>query len=426
MVFKKHLVMSDNKLIAQRVVQNNREFLISVVSVSNLRRYTKYTERIITEFDENNLPIYNQQIQRKSDPSKVELIANFLINDPDAMFPTNIVLAIPSFVIDEFEESENKQVSITFNPIIEHELKKPNGDVYISVIDGQHRLKGLELAFEKVEAELQRLNSQLFLDSKEEKKKRTYEKIRESLLLFQIPITFFIDPTLEYQASIFSTINRTQTKVSESLVYSLFGLTDKVSPQRSALEITLSLNSVRNSPFYNRIKLVGNNYKRGESPPLTQAAMVKSILRCISPSDKASEIERFMPRIELMNGVTPELCFRKYYAQNDDLSISKIMFAYFQAVKETFKDQAERSYWDLDSTPNILQTTVGYETLLNILKLILAKINLSNDKKFFEIDTYKAFLEQAIGIDFSDFSRFPKTSASKTVLFDDLKVAIFQ
>ncbi len=420
------MAMNNHKLTAQRVVQNNREFLISVISVRELQRYTRYTERVITGFDDDNLPIYNNQIQRKTDTSKVDIISNYLIYDPDAMFPTNIVLAIPSFVIDEFVESLEGKLSITFNQIVEEELRKQNGDVYISVIDGQHRLKGLEMAFEKVDKELRRLDSQLFLSADEKRKKERFIKIMENLYNFQVPITFFIDPTLEYQASIFSTINRTQTKVSESLVYSLFGLTDRVSPQRSALEITLSLNSVKSSPFYNRIKLVGNNYKRGESPPLTQAAMVKSILKCICPSSKASEIERFIPRKELLNGINPELCFRKYYAQNNDLSISKIMFAYFQAVKDTFKDQAQKSYWDLDSTPNILQTTVGYETLLNILKLILAKVKPTEDNQLFEIGTYKTFLEKAAHIDFSDFSKFPKTSASKTVLLDDLKNAIFE
>lgn len=418
--------MNENMLTAQRVVQNNREFLISVVKVEVLKKYTKYTERIITGFDEKNLPIYNSQIQRKTNSAKVESIANYLLNDPDAMFPTNIVLAIPTFVIDEFIK-DKEIVEITFSPIVEEELRKETGDVYISVIDGQHRLKGIEIALQKVEDVLMEYSKRIILGEKEIKQKEKYEKLHKSLLAFQMPITFFIDPTLEYQANIFSTINRTQTKVSESLVYSLFGLTDKVSPQRSALEITLSLNGFGNSPFFNRIKLVGNNYKRGESPPLTQAAMVKSILMCISPTIRIAEIERFYPRQELKQGINPDLCFRKYYANNDDLSITKILFAYYQSVKESFTNEVNESYWDLDGPDNILQTTVGYETLLNLLQGILADLERKKTSKeaLFDIKTYNNYLNKVSNIDFTDFKTYPKQSATKTLLLEHLKSEIF-
>lgn len=417
----------NNILLAQKVIQNNQEFLISVIPVKTLQNYTKYTERIIVGFDESNLPIYNSEIQRKTDTSKVNLIADFLINDPDAMFPTNIVLAIPSFIIDDFTE-ENKSVTITLNPKVEEELKKENGDVFISVIDGQHRLRGIEMAIDRLKKDIEILTA----DNSNPKKLARFKVVLSNLLVFEIAVTFFVDPVLEYQASIFSTINRTQTKVSESLVYSLFGLTDKVSPQKSSLEITLSLNSVTTSPFYNRIKLVGHAYKRGQSPPLTQAAMVKSLIKCISANAKESERDRFRPRTELLKGVTPELCFRRYYANGQDLSISKIMFAYFESIHEVFKDVNQISFWDLESVPNILQTTVGYETLLNLLKLILQDIETQiserlkkEDDKFLPV-TYRTYLDKAATIDFTNFERFPRTSITKSILLEDLKALVFQ
>ncbi len=415
-----------NILHAQKVIQNNQEFLISVIPVKTLKNYTKYTERVIVGFDDSNLPIYNSEIQRKTDTSKVNLIADFLINDPDAMFPTNIVLAIPSFIIDDFIE-ENKSVTITLNPKLEEELKKENGDVFISVIDGQHRLRGIEMAINRLEKDIEILTA----DNSNPKKLVKFKEVLSNLLAFEIAVTFFVDPVLEYQASIFSTINRTQTKVSESLVYSLFGLTDKVSPQKSSLEITLSLNSVTTSPFYNRIKLVGQAYKRGESPPLTQAAMVKSLIKCISANAKESERDRFRPRAELLKGFTPDLCFRRYYANGQDLSISKIMFAYFGSVRQEFKDVNQYSFWDLEATPNILQTTVGYETLLNLMKLILIDIDVQivsrlkkEDDKFLP-ETYRTYLERVTTIDFTNFDRYPKTSVTKSVLLDDFQLLVF-
>lgn len=194
-------------------------------------------------------------------------------------------------------------------------------------------------------------------------------------------VSFFIDPTLEYQAMVFATINKTQTKVPESLVYSLFGLTTNDSPQKSSLEIVLALNGIEKSPFYNRIRLVGEGYKRLQSPPLSQATMVKSILNNISNNAREAENDRHKKRIELFNNPLG-LPFRPYYAEDNDKKILKIMYSFFTAVRNTFKDEGGISYWDLESDSkrhNILHTTVGYEALMKLLKDILEE--LSEDEK---------------------------------------------
>lgn len=411
-----------NILLAQRVVQKNQEFLISVIPISELLRYTRYTERLIVGFDENNVPIYNAEIQRKSDGYKVSLISDYLKNDPDAVFPTNIVLAIPSLIIDDFVE-DGTTIKVTFNPIVEDELNKPNGHVYISIIDGQHRLRGIEEAISSLQEELQSINKDKFPN-----KHANRSKLLQNILDLQLPVTFFIDPVLEYQASIFSTINRTQTKVSESLVYSLFGLTDKTSPQKTALEVTLALNGARTSPFYNRIKLVGKKYARGESPALSQAAMVKSLLRCISPNVREAERERFKKRDELKKGVTPELCFRRFYSEDKDIKITKIMVAYYDAVKTTWKDSDDIPFWNLNAEENILQTTVGYEALLNLLKLILIHIQEQpgyDENDLFKPESYTEYLRRITEIDFTDFETYPKTSVSKSKLLADMQRQAF-
>ncbi|MBL7682033.1 MAG: DGQHR domain-containing protein [Flavipsychrobacter sp.] len=406
-----------NVLKAQRVIQKNQEFLISVITINELLRYTRYTERLIVGFDDNNVPIYNSEIQRKTDAYKVSLISDYLKNDPDAVFPTNIVLAIPSMIIDEFEE-EGNFLTITFNSIVEEELNKPDGNVYISIIDGQHRLKGIEEAISSLRLEMLTIDKDKFPNKFDNRL-----KLLRNILEIQLPVTFFIDPVLEYQASIFSTINRTQTKVSESLVYSLFGLTDKTSPQKTSLEVTLALNGAKKSPFYNRIKLVGKKYARGESPALSQAAMVKSLIRCITPNLREAERERFKKREELRKGITPELCFRRYYAEDQDLKITKIMVAYYTAVKDSWKDSEDIPFWEIDAEENILQTTVGYEALLNLLKLILKDIQSQNSYKEGELFTdegYSPYLNR-IKIDFKDFERYPKTSVTKTALLQDMR-----
>ena len=70
-------------------------------------KYTKYTSRILNGFDEEGAPIYNDEVQREIENSRVNKIADFLIEDPEATFPTNIVLHIPLEAIEKQIEEGN-------------------------------------------------------------------------------------------------------------------------------------------------------------------------------------------------------------------------------------------------------------------------------------------------------------------------------
>ena len=142
-------------------------------------------------------------------------------------------------------------------------------------------------------------------------------------------------------------------------------------------------------------------------------------------------MDRFKDRAELNRGVTPELCFRRYYANNQDVNISNVLFSYFDAIKGAFVDSQGQPLWSLDSEENILQTTVGYEAMLNVLKVILNDLdkkvgagNVTEDDKF-KLETYMPYLVKAKTIRFQDFEAYPKTSVTKTVLADAIKQLIF-
>lgn len=153
---------------------------------------------------------------------------------------------------------------------------------------------------------------------------------------------------------------------------------------------------------------------------LTQAAVVKSIIRCISPTLRSAELDRFLPRRNLLKGITPELCFRRMYAEERDSDITKVLYAFFKAVEKTYTYGTE-SLWSSVSTDNIINTTVGYETFLNLLKLILASGTIKNQ---FSIAEYEAFLSKAVDkIDFTDMVKYRKTSTTKSLLLNDLKIA---
>lgn len=418
---------NNNTIVASKVKQNNLEFLISVFSIKQILRFTKYTKRLIVSYDESNLPIYNDEIQRTVEASRVEKIADFLINDPDAIFPTNIVVCIPQAVIDNFED-KGETIEIAISETVFSEIQNTDGHVHLTIIDGQHRVKGIERAIERLNSDIKSISQVLRTSNNPDlvNKLDYYNKLLNRLLSIELMVSFFVDPTLEFQAMIFSTINRTQKSVPQSLVYSLFGLTTNDSPQKSSLQIVLSLNGYEKSPFYNRIKLYGGKYAKNQSPPLTQATMVKSIIDKISINLRDSEIDRFRNRKELFKNSSSDLCFRRYYAKGNDDFISDIMFSYFSAVKNIFKDEAQNSYWDFSGSTkptNILQTTVGYQALLELLTEILK--NETSDEKRDKISTYEFYLKKACGLAFADQQRYPFTSVSKTILYLDMHLKIW-
>jgi len=397
--------------------------------MSFLRQFVKFTHRIVIDFDDNNIPEYNREVQRKISGSKVDGIADFLIHDTDAFFPTNIVVSLPSLAIEESVEVDEFHTDIYLNDFVIRENQKEEGYIYITIIDGQHRIAGIEKAIKRTSDTIKNLG--VSIRTAEDSSKYEIQLNQEKALLqrlqdFEIIVTFFIDPTLEYQAMIFSTINRTQTKVSEDLVYSLFGLSKNDSPQKSSLEIVLALNASEKSSLFNRMKLAGARYLKDSIPPFSQSAMVKSILFLISPNLKQAEIEKNKTR-EYVRDKHFEafLPFRKYYGNNQDDKIIKILNLYFKAVGEVFKSANGVSYWSQDGPSNILQTTVGYRALLMLLTDILKKCK---EEERFDIAFYKEKLLPAATIDFEDNNepkRFPLTSKSVNVLYNAIGSKIF-
>lgn len=105
------------------VKQNKQDFLIGVFSIEDIFKFTRYTQRLIVSFNEEEQPEYNNQIQRNLENSRVQKIADFLINDPDATFPTNIVLHIPKEVINEYIVVGNR-VKIKLDDRVFDDLEK--------------------------------------------------------------------------------------------------------------------------------------------------------------------------------------------------------------------------------------------------------------------------------------------------------------
>jgi DGQHR domain-containing protein len=432
-------------LHTQRVVQNSQEFLIGVFTISQVLKFTRYTEYTILGFDKDNRPITKDEVQRKLNSSKVNQIVNFLLHDPMAIFPTNLVVSIPNHVIKEQIEvdSTERSVDIVLDELVFNEIEKldkaNNGDIYLSIIDGQHRIRGIEKTIHYLKEEM-RLCTEMIRSSKEtekyESKYKEFQTKLESIENIELPVTFFIDPVLEYQAMIFSTINRTQSRVSTDLVYSLFGLTKKDSPQKSILNIVNALNGSEYSPFFKRVRLAGSGtkearafYKSG-NPVLSQSTVVRAILKFICKDHQEEENARHWDRKHFIKNPNRELPFRKYYGQDSDDRILLILDSFFTAVSETFVDSNGTSLWEFEEQntrkpKNILQSTIGFLAMLEILKECLKHTQEADNDK---IDTYKNILSKAKSVDLEDNNepkKYPFASSTKNIIINDVGKAIW-
>ena len=396
------------------VSQNGQDFIIGKAKIKEILSYTKYTERVIIGFDENEKPIYNQHVQRKVDKARVEKIADFLINDAQATFPTNVVLGVPMSIIESQSHTTDGIIEVVFSDIVYEQVSlakkgQDNTDIYVTIIDGQHRIRGIEVAVERLEKEINKIGGDA-----------SAQQRLDDLLNIELAVSYFIDKSLEYQAMIFSTINRTQKKVSQDLVYSLFGLSSNDTPYKTALEVVLALNGHPKSPFYKRIKLYGGDYDKHVSPPLSQATMIKSIVALISESLRESENDKYRSRKDLRTQRGNKfLPFRQFYANNNDYMISDCLFYYFNTVRNYLSE-----YWQYDGLAkpsNVLQSTVGYEALLNLLVDILKHDQIDT----FNSDTFVPYIQKILFIDISDTEKFPMSTKGRNILYLTMSLKVF-
>lgn len=399
------------------VNQNGQDFIIGKATIKEILTYTKYTERLILGYDEEDRPIYNKDIQRKVEMNRVNKIADFLINDNYAIFPTNIVLGIPLSVIERQVVHSGGIVEIELVDDVIKQVERAkkgdeNADIYVTIIDGQHRIKGIEVAIE-------RLNSFICNTNTSEKERAFYKLKLEALYNIEVVVAYFIDKSLEYQAMIFSTINRTQKRVSQDLVMSLFGLSTNDSPYKTALEVVLALNGHPKSPFYKRVKLYGGDYDKRNSPPLSQATMIKSIVSLISENLREAENDKYRDRRDLLVNTKKFLPFRSFYAHNEDVKISDCLFYYFNTVRSFLG-----RYWEYDglTTPqNILQSTVGYEALLRLLVEILFKETIH----VFDNESFIPYIKRITDIQFDNTDKFPMSTRGRNILYLTMSIAVF-
>jgi DGQHR domain-containing protein len=274
-------------------------------------------------------------IQREPSSKRITEIAEYA-NTVDATFPTPILLALDSGTYSVRDD----QIDI-------------QGEKIADIVDGQHRLLGLEKS----------------------------GKAKE----FVIPVVFLLDATDEQKALIFATINGKQTKVPASLIYDLFGITKTRSPQKTAHEIARAINSAPSSPWFKRLKMLGKKTP-GSLESLSQGTFVKFLLPHVS-ADPVTD--RDLLKVGKKPLIHKQCAFNEYFRHEKDSIILKILMNIFQAVRETWPEE-----WD-NPTSYILTKTTGFSGIMRALPTVINKGKTKQDlsagyfKSIFELTRAK-------------------------------------
>jgi DGQHR domain-containing protein len=267
-------------------------------------------------------------IQRDTSGKRIGEIAEYA-QTVDATFPTAVLLSI-----------EGEDYVLRNNHL---EISK---DHVADIVDGQHRICGIAASGRAED--------------------------------FTMPVVFMLDASEEQKALIFATINGTQTRVSASLIYDLFGVTKTRSPQKSAHEIARSLNREPTSPWHKRLKMLGRK-SPGSMESLSQGTFVKFLLPHISTKPMLDmDLEK--------RGKTlpdrPECVFNEYYRTKKDAIILRILLNLFNAVRECWSSE-----WE-NPTEYILTKTLGYTGIMKALPALIEKgrsRNAFTKEYFFEV-----------------------------------------
>ena len=217
----------------------------------------------------------------------------------------------------------------------EGKITVPIVPIAAQVLDGQHRLGGLQAAME----------------------------IDPSIGNRTILVSFTVGLKNKEAAEIFLNINTEQKPVPKSLIYDLFGLTgnDKEHAINRAKDIAVELNENEESPYYKKIKFPGS--------PVGYGIV-----------DLSSFVSALKPYLK------PNGLFFNYNIT--DLNRQKIIFLnYFTAIK-FFYDQKE--IWDVKSKNPFMQSAGVVASIEFFAEKLLLKCS---DKKSFSVDTFKGLLQ---------------------------------
>ncbi len=371
----------------------NRTLAYTKLKYVDLKNRVKFTSRTSDEEDpfsnsSNNENILKQKTrfyQRLEESVRVGLIRDFLLGEiiknykyekktsgitPLGTFPSAMILAVNTFNSDSNEEitikqyeenylknerTEKRTIELCFHLISQNIIKVPNEEIML-IVDGQHRIAGLNLLKKEVQ---ERTLKTKWRNLEKDYGNDIFEYILMCIDKFEFVCTLMIDFDKYEQGLVFANTNFNQKPVNRSIYYDIFGSspdTDR-NELKFAHDIVAHLNYNNDSVLKDRIKMLG----KGEGL-ISQAAMVESIMILFKPGRALNKI------------------YSDYISKGNQYKyVTVFMRSYFAAFQEVFKD-----FWPLRNekkSKHILCKTTGMGAILKLIDKFYPFIiqELSND-----------------------------------------------
>ena len=358
-----------------KITQPVGDFFVGVMKYNILRDISYFDVRRVIQ-EPRDVERY-LGIQRPLNPTRVRELQKY-VTFYDATFPTSIIIAVDA---DAAAYSETNR-EMTLSNVIRDTRETSILFRHIArVIDGQHRIAGLA----------------------------DYDGPD-----FDLSVTLLIGFDIAQQAQIFATVNLEQTKVNKSLAYDLFALSERRSPQKTCHNVVVILDQDRTGPFYHRIKRLGPATVGRIGETLTQATFVGALLRLIS-RDPNGDRDTLMRGRSIPVATEEELKtlpLRNLFLKGDDVAIAKIMWNYFEAVRQRWSVA-----WNASATGYILNRTNGFRALMRLFRPLY--LSLAEPGEIVDYPRYGAIFRD-VSVTDEDFniSNFPPGSSGEAALVE--------
>jgi DGQHR domain-containing protein len=195
-------------------------------------------------------------------------------------------------------------------------------------------------------------------------------------------------------------------------VYDLFDLAKTQSPQRSSHNIVKLLNEKDNSPFKDKIKMLGLADDTSKET-IAQATFVELIMRYISnnPMIDRDTLKRGKKLDLVKDKEFEKYFFRNWFIRGEEAKIAKIIWNYFNVVKNKWPEA-----WDDNS--KVLAKSTGLIAFMKLLKDFIAIYGL--DKVITE-EEFKYYIKN-IDLKDKDFinSNYKSGGVGQSDLYKDL------
>ena len=215
---------------------------------------------------EASMQFYQRRVDEKRSDEIKAFIRKSILQERDGrlmatLFPTSMILALTG---DSGDEGENR-VDIIDDEYCEVVLRSN-----VFIVDGQHRMMGMIKLYEELDKMIVRTDDDDYV----------YDYLKD----YKFNCTILVNYDLWEQGQVFVNVNFKQKPVNKSLYYEIFGAEyreDESDWKRNKIYLahtmTRMLNEHKESPFFQRIKMLGTG-----AGYVSQAFVVEALMKQFS------------------------------------------------------------------------------------------------------------------------------------------------